>query len=157
MIVDAREECHDVTLTFGDTTTTSRSWDITVTQYKCSELSQKGGPPGCLQYYTGANGRISSFNFPPTATTITGSVTHLSNQDYTMCIRRESGYCYICYTLFQPTSTSITNQASFGLSVGATDAGNSAVNTDCGTDYLMVIPTLPESNEDPFQCFEFYS
>ena len=44
------------------------------------------------------------------------SATHLSNQCYTMCIRREAGFCAICYV---PTRDGINgnqnNQQSFGL------------------------------------------
>ena len=57
---------------------------------------------------------IFSFNFPTSATsgTTTGSTwTHLANQHYDVCIRRASGYCYICYTPLQTTQP-----VSFGVS-----------------------------------------
>ena len=57
---------------------------------------------------------ICSFNFPTSATssTTTGTTwTHLADQHYDICIRRASGYCYICYSALQTTAP-----ASFGLS-----------------------------------------
>ena len=53
--------------------------------------------PGCLQYYTATANNIQNFGFPPTITTVTAGVTHLTNQHYDICIRRASGSCYICY------------------------------------------------------------
>ncbi len=84
----------------------------TVTQFSCG--SEAGGPPGCLQYFTGSSGVISSFNFPRD---LTRTATHLSNQFYTVCLRREEGMCSVCYT---PATDGVdddsSNQASFGLS-----------------------------------------
>ena len=83
-----------------------------MTQFSCG--SESGGPPGCLQYFTGASGVISSFNFPRD---LTRAATHLSNQFYTVCLRREEGMCSVCYT---PATDGVdddsSNQASFGLS-----------------------------------------
>lgn len=140
VIVDARDQCHTVTFSIGDSTTTSRSWDITATQYKCNHLSEKGGPPGCLQYYTAVSDKIQSFNFP-TGSTVGQTATHLSSQSYSICIRRNSGYCNICYSpVTEPTGTA-TGQASFGL--GLSQSGTiadavSALNTDCDGDYLEI-------------------
>ena len=38
-----------------------------------------------------------SFGYPTSSTTVTTAVTHLSNQNYEICIRRAAGYCLICY------------------------------------------------------------
>ncbi|KAG8278905.1 hypothetical protein J6590_011305 [Homalodisca vitripennis] len=46
---------------------------------------------GCLQYFTGVSGQIKSFNYEP----LTG--LHLSNQDYSICIRMERNFCGIQY------------------------------------------------------------
>ena len=40
------------------------------------------GPAGCLQYFTGEMGRVASFNFPLTATTIPMPTTSNSLIDY---------------------------------------------------------------------------
>ena len=67
MYVDASTQCNLATFQIAPSTGTSRQWDITVTQYACGD-EDKGGPPGCLQYYTGTFGRIQSFAFPSTTT-----------------------------------------------------------------------------------------
>jgi len=72
MIVDASEECHTVAFHLGSAASTSRTWDIKVTQYYCGEESV-AGPQGCLQYFTGDTGTVSSFNFPTTASTVATS------------------------------------------------------------------------------------
>lgn len=43
--------------------------------------------------------------------------THLSNQRYTICVRREEGMCGICYRASSVgTDGDADDQASFGLS-----------------------------------------
>jgi hypothetical protein len=57
VIVDAADACHKAAFELG-TGSTSRSWDIKVTQYACGE-SDLGGPDGCLQYFTGTSGTVA--------------------------------------------------------------------------------------------------
>ena len=54
-----------------------------------------------------------SYGFTTDAT-VGSSTTHLSNQNYNICIRRAAGYCYICYS---PTiaGAALIAQISFGL------------------------------------------
>ena len=40
------------------------------------------GPAGCLQYFTGEMGRVASFNFPLTATTIPIAPTPVTSNSY---------------------------------------------------------------------------
>lgn len=47
---------------------------------------------GCLQYYTGVSGTVKSFNYEPF------SGLHLSNQDYTICLRTERNFCSVQYS-----------------------------------------------------------
>lgn len=70
-----------------------RLWRIRVSQIQCTSLSRADS--GCLQYYTGIYGRIRSFNFDPNVG------LHLSNQDYTICIRTERNFCSIQYSACQ--------------------------------------------------------
>ena len=51
VIVDASDTCHVANFNIGALTTTTRKWDIKVTQYNCGDYD-KSGWPGCLQYYT---------------------------------------------------------------------------------------------------------
>ena len=47
---------------------------------------------GCLQYHDSVSGTINSFNFN------SGLGLQLSNQDYSICIRNQRGFCSISYT-----------------------------------------------------------
>jgi hypothetical protein len=137
MILDASSSCHTVNFNIGGSTTTSRKWDIRVTQYACGDYDLAGWP-GCLQYYTATTSHIQNFAYPTSATTVTSSVTHLSNQKYDICIRRAKGYCYICY-FPAITGTAVIAQISYGLGVATTaPAADSAVSTRCSSDYLNI-------------------
>jgi hypothetical protein len=147
MIVDADpsgNSCHYANFLVGGTTSTSRTWDVKVTQYACGDTDSSGWP-GCLQYFTATAGNVASFGFSPTATTVTSGVTHLQNQVYDICFRRASGYCYICYTPYvsSTTATAATTdeatQQSYGISISATDANAEAqIASDCSTDWLDI-------------------
>ena len=61
MVLDSNGSgCQTVNFNIGASTTTTRSWDIYVTQYTCAQ-EDLGGPPGCLQYYTGKTGLIKKY------------------------------------------------------------------------------------------------
>merc|ERR1712087_96924 len=147
MIVDADRTgntCHTALFNIGGTTSTSRSWNILVTQYACGD-TDKSGWPGCLQYYTATASNIQNFGFPPTITTVTSKVTHLSNQHYDICIRRGSGYCYICYspTIIATTTAAIGTPVdaaiSFGVSISATAANPaSLISNTCSQDWIEI-------------------
>jgi len=66
----------------------SRDYEIRVSQFPCS--SALTPPEGCLQWHTGTDGRLTTFNFE-------ADTTHLASQDYSICIRREEGMCCIEY------------------------------------------------------------
>ncbi|XP_059097778.1 uncharacterized protein LOC131892061 [Tigriopus californicus] len=70
----------------------NRQWEIKVTQIPCNTQGHPNGC-GCLQYHTGLTGRLTSFNFLPT------NDNHLANQDYSVCIRQEAGFCCIEYSV----------------------------------------------------------
>ena len=159
MIIDTTGlDCQRVNFNIGASTTTSRSWDIYVTQYTCGQ-EDEAGPPGCLQYFTGTrdlsksklienliflidpeSGLILSFSYGyPTSNTAAASgtdasSTHLQNQNYMVCVRREKNYCYICWAAWN----SITASASFGVSNPAADMSHSALGTNCVNDYVTV-------------------
>merc|ERR1712142_1067895 len=144
MIVDASDNCHTVNIDLGASdTSTSRSWTIVVSQYTCGE-ENLAGPMGCLQWHTGTTGRIANFGIATStaAAAFTAAQTHLSNQDYDICIRRENGYCYICYIQSVAPGTAVTvvaTQNTFGVSVSNADAAaNSAQGTQCTTDYITI-------------------
>ena len=68
-------------------------------------------------------GTIASFNWDTSASTIASSQTHLSDQYYDICIRRERGYCYVCYS---PYITSTTTQSSYGVGGSSLDPAQTA-------------------------------
>merc|ERR1712018_202065 len=141
MIVDSAPgdtNCHKVNANIGGSTTTSRTWSIRVTQYACGDYDSSGWP-GCLQYYTATANTIQNFGFSPTATAVTASITHLSEQKYDICIRRASGYCYICYSpTITPGTPAVIVQVSFGVSLSDVAASKSDVGTTCIHDYLEI-------------------
>ena len=71
------------TLTFKmGAASTVATWRIKVNQIEC--FSNTKAPSDCLQYYTGPAGTVASLNWPTHA---------LAATMYTICIRRENGYC----------------------------------------------------------------
>jgi len=145
MILDSNGSgCQEVVFQLGGGTST-RKWDIHVTQYTCEEADNgsMGGPKGCLQYFNQDTGLLRSFNFPSAATvTTTGqlqtSYTHLANQDYKMCIKRNPAKGRVCYAPIGTISASHTG--TFGIDKHAyADSKNmeqGGTNTQCSTDYL---------------------
>jgi hypothetical protein len=113
-----------------------RSWRIRVSQIHCGSINK--ADQGCLQYFTGVNGRVKSFNFDP------ASGRQLSNQDYSICIRTERNFCSIQYTAC--TDPSGTNRSrSFTLSgdsntryTSQIGGGVSGQPNSCPNDWLMI-------------------
>lgn len=147
MILDADTMCQYASFSIAPSTSTSRSWEIKVTQYACGN-EDKAGPDGCLQYFTGTYGVVANFGWPPSITATTATTTHLKNQEYEACIRRESGYCYICYsTSISSTSTATILQNSFGLSISPdSKASQAGGGTSCSTDYITIPNGSSETN-----------
>jgi len=134
MIVDTDgSACVKATFSYGMASST-RQYSIHATQFASS--NEMGGPPGCLQFFTGATGTVSSFNWQGTTTRTTS--VHLQDQNYVACVRQESGKCVICWS---PTATgdrAITT-GSFGLSVSSaaiTSNGNNGAG--CTTDFVTI-------------------
>ncbi|XP_037925274.1 uncharacterized protein LOC119660700 isoform X2 [Hermetia illucens] len=86
-----------------------RLWEIRVTQIPFSQRA----PAGCLQYYTGLQGIIQTFNFADNG-------RHLANQNYKACIRQERDMCSITY---EPC-----DEESFRIGASALSSGNGAMN-----------------------------
>jgi len=130
MIVDSNGmDCITATFNFGGGTT-SRSYSIHVIQFEMS--NKMGGPPGCLQYFTGTTGTISSFNWVSTAS------VHLANQDYDVCIRRPKDKCAICYSETAKFVTK-TTKGTFGVGIsGAAITTVTLTGTHCANDYVVI-------------------
>ncbi|XP_059078525.1 uncharacterized protein LOC131876989 isoform X1 [Tigriopus californicus] len=133
MIVDAsRTMCNEAQFSLNGMGT--REWDIKVTQYNCGD--EQGGPDGCLQYFTGLTGTVSSFNFPTTSAIVDPTTTHLSSQMQTMCWRQEMNTCAICWIPVVLGSDTITG--SFGLSVSKNKLPRGETDGLCSGDYLQI-------------------
>jgi len=144
MIVDTDgSTCVKATFSYG-MGSSARQYSIHVTQFASS--NEMGGPPGCLQFYTGFSGMVSTFNWQGTATRTTS--VHLQNHNYNVCVRQELGKCYICWAP-TATGTANTNRGSFGLSVAST-AGATAPNgqngDSCTTDFVVIEAGESEAN-----------
>jgi len=117
---------------FGTSTTVSRKWDIKVAQIPCGK--NYAPPSGCLQWETGLTGQITTFNFLDT------SSSHLASQDYSTCIRQESGFCCVQYSVCTDPPNS------FSLNAANTDSksiiGSNCVDTSIATmikeDYITI-------------------
>ena len=71
-----------------------RSWHLKILQYECG--SPMIAPDGCLQYHTGVSGEVSSFNWKLEDNSNDQMFSNsLANLSYSVCVRRESGYCSI--------------------------------------------------------------
>ncbi|CAG9802277.1 unnamed protein product [Chironomus riparius] len=75
-----------INITLNRRSISPRMWEIRVTQIPFSSRS----PTGCLQYFTGTEGIIQTFNFAENG-------RHLANQNYRSCIRQEMRMCSIQY------------------------------------------------------------
>ena len=73
----------------------------------CTSLSKSAD--GCLQYYTGVSGQMSTFNYD------SGNGLMLSDMDYTVCVRTERNFCGIQYTACADTVN--TQPQSFTVSL----------------------------------------
>jgi len=91
MIVDTDgTECVTALFSYG-LDAVSRAYTIHVTQY--DRTNEMGGPRGCLQFYTGYTGTVSTFNWQTPTTS-----THLANQNYDVCVRKSIDRCIICWS-----------------------------------------------------------
>ncbi|XP_054289374.1 uncharacterized protein LOC129004772 [Macrosteles quadrilineatus] len=135
MYIDAGLGTSPVTLTVVTSgPAMNRHWKIKVCQIPCS--SNYKAEDGCLQYFTGVSGQIKSFNYEP----MTG--LHLSNQDYSICVRMERNFCGIQYTQCPDEVNNRTH--SFTLT-GNTLGQNSVTSmiggvgpNSCNTDWLII-------------------
>ena len=90
-----------------------------------------GPPDGCLQWLQGTEGSLQSFNNG-------GTGTHLTGQGYSACVRREKGYCSICWFAdkFQ-----MSLQTDDGGETG--NRGMSEHDKDCGRAFIPDDTVMP--------------
>jgi len=74
-----------ITITIGQGVF-GRRWRIKTTRIECTNPSR--APEGCLQFFTGIGGQVTSFNFLEGVNPIM-----IRNLLYSVCIRAEKGFC----------------------------------------------------------------
>eukprot|EP00090_Calanus_glacialis_P042171 TRINITY_DN74889_c0_g1_i1.p1 TRINITY_DN74889_c0_g1~~TRINITY_DN74889_c0_g1_i1.p1 ORF type:complete len:203 (+),score=44.16 TRINITY_DN74889_c0_g1_i1:126-734(+) len=117
----------------------TRQWKIKITQFSCSGMSI--APEGCLQYFTGISGNVSSFNWKTTDNTNDPMFSnHLANQQYSVCVRRESGYCSVEWSTTMPYGAQNGHFSLSGTEQTATltNADVEIGDSDCRNDYLQI-------------------
>merc|ERR1711910_243648 len=122
MYIDASTDCNNLEFVFGQSAVgisnlATRSITIKASQLACGDSNL--APSGCSQYYWGTGGAstIKSFGYD-------GSTAHLANQAQTVCVRRESGNCQICW--YAASNTDVSLCCGYGA-----DGKNSAWGYDC--------------------------
>ena len=112
-----------------------------VLQYSCD--SPVLAPEGCLQYFTGVSGNVSSFNFKTADNTNNAEYpNHIADLNYNICLRRESGCCAVEWSTGSPydqiglfsVSGDLTTITGTNTVPGNADNGD----TSCQKDYVMI-------------------
>ena len=131
MFIPASSSCNKINIDIDTgTTTTTRKWQIKVTQFQCG--NQMAPEQDCLQYFTAQKGTIATFNWDTSATTVSTSQIHLSSQFYDICIRRQKSYCSLCLSPEIAPASSAKVASSYGLGSSSDGANSkSASGTTC--------------------------
>ena len=140
LYLQASAACHKVVAVISSTdTSTKREWQVKVSQVECGNTMLP--PAGCLQYFTGLSGYLT--NYGRLSSSVDGASTskHLSNQHYTICIRREEGYCSMEYF-----SKYDTSDQGFAVSGGTTGLFGSV---SCTTDYVQIPNLIAQDPASP--------
>ena len=122
----------------------SRSWRVKVLQYSCD--SPVLAPEGCLQYYTGISGNVSSFNFKTGDNTNPDNANndwpnHISNLNYNICLRRESGYCAVEWSTGAPyDEIGLLSLSGDATALSGNTQASDAITGDalCQDDFVMI-------------------
>ncbi|XP_040580159.2 uncharacterized protein [Lepeophtheirus salmonis] len=132
----------------GSDTSVNRLWNIKTSQIPCN--SNFKAPNGCVQYFTGSSGTISSYNRAGQRLPV-GST-------YQNCIRREDGKCAIEYrSNFFTLGAIATSQVAACTAAGITIPGavGTTTNTFCQTKFNAInaqtVNGVIRSEEIPFR------
>jgi len=128
MYIDAGSGNSPTSLTFITTGSFARAFKMKISQIECGAVNR--GVEGCLQYHTGVSGTISSFNY------MDAEGLQLSNQEYSVCVRHERGFCGISYTACQDPLHTISE--SFSISKPTSEGMVMVGDTTCTTDWISI-------------------
>lgn len=118
-----------ITFAFG-AVAGSRTWELKITQYEAT--SPVRPPDGCLQYHTGTEGSVQTFNFA------NAGGNHLHDQNYNICIRQEMGFRCIQYTECAGQANAYTLSPANAVAMGKGLTG-----TSCVLDYIVLAGSSP--------------
>ncbi|CAF4746711.1 unnamed protein product [Pieris macdunnoughi] len=151
-----------ITITVAATLATSfgRRWNMRLTQLGCDCPGL--APNGCLQYYTGRSGTITSFNYgTPANAVLSGSLVtgtrQIANTNYGICIRMEAGFCGIQYAQTGGDNFSFTvtgdvegaDNTVLGTAVGAVNG------LACTTDFVVIPNPVNTATSQPIGVDRF--
>ncbi|KAH8391522.1 hypothetical protein KR200_003092 [Drosophila serrata] len=108
----------DINLNLSNRFLPLRIWEMSVTQIPFSQRA----PAGCLQYHTGTEGVMQTFNYAENG-------RHLANQNYRICVRQEQDMCSIMYTPCDEQSFRIGGGGRMVTRAGEVTAGNQGAAT----------------------------
>ena len=128
MYIDAGSGNSPTSLTFITTGSFERAFKMKISQIECGAVNR--GVEGCLQYHTGVSGTIRSFNY------MDAEGLQLSNQEYSVCVRHERGFCGISYTACPDPLHTISE--SFTISKPASAGEVMVGDTTCTTDWISI-------------------
>jgi len=117
------------------TATGSRTWKIKVSYIECTSIMR--APNDCLQYLTGKTNRFKSFNG-------NSGKGMIQTQMYTVCIRRECGYCSMDVSESFVTTTSDPDP--FNLHPQTADTA--LVGSSCTNTFVSIFTGLSDQNTD---------
>jgi len=115
----------------------NRFWKILVQRIACD--SPDLPPAGCLQFFTGLSGMITSFN----GARMGDAHQMIQNQQYRVCIKRGAGMCGVRYREAEAAG----QIDSFGLGDAAGNAdgdfgGDSGVNANCDDNQFITVQPI---------------
>ena len=111
-----------------------------LSQIECGSLFAP--PTGCLEYYTGLTGTIKSWNYDDT----NSLGTHPADAAYSICIRREKGFCG-----YSITPADETNSFSFGGGSAWTGRGRNGDGCGGGGGDALNIPQASKTGQGSSQ------
>lgn len=121
--------------------TLGRHWNIKVSQINC--VSDNRAPAGCLQYYRGLSGVVSSLNYGSTANSQVNTVgvegsRQLANTNYGICVRKAANQCSITWSQVSSDPYSFTVTGDVGAVDPALLGTSSLQQQTCSTDFVII-------------------
>jgi len=114
----------------------ARTWQIRIRCIDCNDKVRRPTSSGCLQYFTGLSGTITSFN----GALMGNAQMMLINQNYAVCIKRGPGMCGVEFTEALEAGGAINSFALGGAGAAAGDVGGpTGVGTGtCPNQFVLI-------------------